>query len=334
MKKALAILMTLAFVASVATADVKIGAWGRGLFTPATGTGSEPTSVEGTSWGDSIRTGFTVAGSSDNVGFQVDMNADGFKPGIGDNALIWVKPFDGLTLKIGQIKEETLRGNGCFGSFDWIRISWTGEDLTFKRIETAKGLVATFTGVENLYIGAGLEASKTTVNMLKDGQYAIGYTFADVGQLRAQYIGAASQINAAFRLTGVENLYIDLGTYLNLTGDLNPTIAGYVNYKLDALALHLLAKADITTATALELGVGANYDLGNGIGILGDVRAADILNNGKIGFMLGATKGFSNGLVGIGFEMATKGGFAPGAYSNADATAASWAVPVRFEYWF
>ena len=52
-------------------------------------------------------------------------------------------------------------------------------------------------------------------------------------------------------------------------------------------------------------------------------------------FMLAASKGFSNGSIGIGFQYSKLGFVAtayPGTY-GAD-TNAEWAVPIKVEYWF
>ncbi|MBN2810538.1 MAG: hypothetical protein JXP39_01440, partial [Spirochaetales bacterium] len=138
MKKALAILTALAVVGGAAFAEISVGGWGRAVFVPLANSGAEDvdsTSHLGTSWTDGgPRIGFTVAGNSDNVGFQIDMNADPVFNGspveavaFGDQAKIWVKPVDMLTVTVGRFKEDTLRGNGTFGVFDWYRSygTWT-----------------------------------------------------------------------------------------------------------------------------------------------------------------------------------------------------------------
>jgi hypothetical protein len=79
---------------------------------------------------------------------------------------------------------------------------------------------------------------------LEDIQIGLGYTIADIGQVRAQYIGAhpsitsdafayvasidAQRIEAAFALTAVENLTLDLGfKYWFAIKDFYPTINTY-----------------------------------------------------------------------------------------------------------
>lgn len=353
MKKALAILMTLALVVGVAFADAKagIGAWGRNIFTPA---GSSAKTVLGTSWAGAPRIGFTAYGQTDDIGFVVDMVSDNMldasstTPFIaaGDQQKVWVKPFSGLTLSFGNVFEDTLRGNASFGSYNWIRLTWTGDDGIFDRIIASKGLVATYTGVENLFIGASVNSGSATGDMFKAGQYAIGYTIPSVGQIRAQYIGgtSAAKIEAAFKVTAVQNLSADIGGKFNIsttsaTVALNPYIAATASYKADALTVNFLADSTVITATDstdktdLELGLGADYGLDGGITISGDVRAANLLTSAGVGALVGVTKGFSNGKVGIGFEYSTTG-FAPGAFNGSGTEKAAWAIPIIVEYWF
>lgn len=84
MKKALKMLLVSALVAtlfsSVAMAEVNIGAWGRGMFVPASGPVGEDGDMvpfDSTSWGGPTRIGMTLSGTSDNVGFRADVRADG-----------------------------------------------------------------------------------------------------------------------------------------------------------------------------------------------------------------------------------------------------------------
>jgi len=360
MKKALAILTALAVVGGAAFAEISVGGWGRAVFVPLANSGAEDvdsTSHLGTSWTNGApRIGFTVAGNSDNVGFQIDMNADNVfgttkvanndvtgDPvdvnfvGFGDQAKIWVKPVDMVTLTVGRFKEDTLRGNGTFGVFDWYRPygTWTGEDLTFTRIESNNGLVVTATPVEGLFAAFALkELDIVTEDLAKNMQLAAGYTIADVGQIRAQYLTTYSAaldenyglMEVAFKLSAVENLYADFGFAMGM-GDsaANMNISAYGNYNVAGATVHALADVTIFEADdvdpAMELGVGANYGLSNGIGLVGDVRYMNTDPDATITFFAGATKGFSNGVFGAGVEVK----------SAADM---GYAIPVRFEYWF
>jgi len=206
MKKALAILMVLALVASAATAEITFGAWGRGLFVPVQNTGADDednTATNGISWMNrnnpgNIRMGMTIKGVSENVGFQIDWNSDGESFGISDQNKIWVKPVSMVTVSIGHVFDDTLRGNACFGAWDWYRgysvVGFDGgsEDFIFKRVDTGKqGFVVSVAPMDALYIVASfndLANKQLTENLLGDFQIQGGYTIANIGQIRAQYI--------------------------------------------------------------------------------------------------------------------------------------------------
>jgi len=367
MKKALVIVMMLMLVASATFAEITIGAWGRGIFLPIADTGadnSDPRVDTAPSWGDwngdESRIGFTIAGKSDNVGFQIDMNVDGGNPNCGDQRKIWVKPFDMLTLSIGRIYDDTLRGNAAYGSFNWYRKygDAVGEDVTFSRIGINAGgesvrkefykeeFEIALTPVENLYVAAIFENldKELTEDLFRNAQYAAGYTIPNIGQIRAQYIGwvdsdtddTAGRFEAAFKVTAVQNLYADIGfatsTNTDVTGDYTK-IAAYGNYKVQAATIHATAIYEmLDDDDGMNFGVGLDYDLGNGLGLNADLRyfndiyankhqKGDGSDSAKITGMLGITKGFSNGLVGIGVQFANQENF-------------GYCIPVRLEYWF
>lgn len=151
MKKALKMLVVSALVAttfsSVALAEVTIGAWGRAVFAPVVSDNQgELSPQQSISWGwggkaAAARIGFSVKGNSDNVGFQVDMNADGQNLGFQDQQKIWVKPIDILTVEVGpSIFYDALRGNATFGNWNWMRLpNQEDEDAVFLRGKAGKG---------------------------------------------------------------------------------------------------------------------------------------------------------------------------------------------------
>ena len=405
MKKIVTI-VAAALVASAAFAQVSIGAWGRALWSPIAYDGKDAVSLQGTSWnanGDP-RVGFTVAGNSDNVGFVVDITGENV--GTGDCAYAWVKPIDMLTIKIGRIHDDTLRGNGAYGLFNYQRIGagWTGEDFTFSRIGAVggkggelNGAVVTLTPVEGLFIGLGTNVDGTAnklaggpAGVINTAQFAVGYTIANVGKVRAQLLGngnaevADDDFNlttvyngyaeAAFDLTAVENLFVTIGARVPfaqkaMKGDLtdiygnNTEVNLYANYKVSALTIHALVGTKIgvhnknylnsmTLENAVDnlkkyrdgdafgfmVGAGIDYAFENGLGIVADVRYQDAVygtsdSKGKdsLVFLAALEKGFSNGKFGIGFEGGTNNA---GPASGTDASAFTFSVPVKAEYWF
>jgi len=398
MKKALAILMIFALVASVAFAEVSIGAWGRGLFVPVYSTGADGDTAATTnkaSWGGNPRIGFTISGSSDNVGFQVDLKADSGKTlDIGDQSKIWVKPMDMLKISLGRVYVDNLRGNAAFGSWNWDRAYGDGsygEDFTFTRVMTApnsrawdnaQGVVFEVTPMDALFFAVafrdvngevepnrgkigydeeGFEIispeGRTTSALFSNMQAAIGYTIQDVGQIKAQimrsemtwkvpdfdmgdvYVNVDADKNddtveLAFNLTMIENLFAEIGYRMTTESDLKQ-VNLYGNYKMDAFTFHVASRFELDKSyiddgaveegTGIYVGGGVDYDLGNGIGVSGDIRFQnDVMVGGGdsvVAFFAGVTKGFSNGLIGAGVEVVSAGD-------------TGYSVPVRFEYWF
>lgn len=376
---------------------VTVGAWGRGIFIPvATGGqvgGSDVTqSILGVSWGGAPRVGITVAGNSENVGFQMDVNADNSSISVGDQQKIWVKPFEGVTIQVGEAYDDTLRGNGTFGSFDWVRngAGTVGEDFTFSRLDTGKGFEVSYAAGDLYVFGAfrnlagntGYDLNKV---VLKNTQEGIGYTIKDVGQIRVQAIGHAGadavtavadttfsdangdgkddtytgttgvsaadayqQVQVAFKLTAVQNVYADIG--IDYPSD--KTAAGhglgvnaYANYTMDKAKIHLLVGYQLPATGSdanIQGGLGFDYGLDGGLALSSDLRYQNKFaagnDNGNTGVFVGITKGFSNGLIGVGVQYATAliskaGANGPFSLSNTD-TKAGLLIPVRVEYWF
>jgi hypothetical protein len=405
MKKALAFFMVLGlasvsmFAADPAPAAVTIGAWGRGVFIPVANSGAsgeKSASLNQASWGGNPRIGFNVVGNSANVGFEVDLVADPVGAtqtptitltngagatakssaiktsylGFGDQQKIWVKPIDMVTVQLGAIYDDTLRGSESFGSFNWVRAmgSWTGDSAIFDRLgESMSGLgnveisiaptKALYTAVYLNGVGDGNGPSHTSI-LANNAQIAAGYTIDGIGQIRAQYIGKAtydavndktvngdSQFQAAFKITAVKDLTADVGIKMHInstvsdtsTGDLEATknIAAGVDYNVAGATIHGLItyaiKKDSDVSGGMEIGLGADYGLANGIGLVGDIRYFNKNGSGatndsgdavaKTNFLVGVTKGFSNGLIGIGVQVSS-------------AANTGYCIPVRMEYWF
>jgi hypothetical protein len=212
-------------------------------------------------------------------------------------------------------------------------------------------------------------------------QIGAAYTITGLGQLKAQVLGydsGAENINTlfsaaggiqtgkkfstvqvAFNLSAVKDLSEELGVQLpTAAADAGYSfqISSITGYTMDKTTLHLevigvnYTGDNAVTATgkkvsglALGGGVGLDYDLGDSVGVSGDVRYRNALaaNSGNdktsagksadafTGFSIGVTKGFSNGLIGLGFEYASKGyGFA---FGSPNASQGNWAIPLRLE---
>lgn len=229
MKKALAILMIFALVASVAVAEVSIGAWGRGIFLPVNNNGDDTITDTAPSWGgwggDEARIGFTIAGNSDNVGFQIDGNVDGGSFNVGDQQKIWIKPMDMVTVQLGRIYDDTLRGNAAFGSFNWYRGlgNGDGEDITFSRIGvegSREAFQVAIAPMDELYVSAYFyDLDKDLLeNMFSKMQFAVGYSIDGIGQFKAQVLTSAVYETVA---TSTYEIDQDTGEIVSVAGTAN-----------------------------------------------------------------------------------------------------------------
>ena len=368
MKKIVGTIAAVAVAAGVAFADVGIGSWGRSVWTPVAydDADGKVKSWEGISWGGNFsRIGITVHGESENVGFALDMNADNYGTtgiGVHDIAHFWAKPWSWLEVKVGKTQDDTGRGNIAYGMFNWKRMGagWTGEDVTFTRFGDGKGgqaqgAIVKVTPVEGLWAIAAFDVQDNGEAVSTFGnhaQYGIGYEIDGIGHIRAQYIGGKNttdvdgstvpedQINAAFDLAAVENLYLTVGAYIPLhlnrgnfamTDKIEDTIpqvklAVGASYKVAAVTFNAFFVGNlpntlkdkdgnniVTKDFNCQVGVGADVDLGNGIGLVADVRFSSAVSYSnssttlkasgeEVVFLVGASKALTNGSIGIGFQ--------------------------------
>jgi outer membrane protein W len=295
---------------------------------------------------------------------SADNNVGGYRGDFCYGSWNWLRPFNWIT-----------DGEG----FTFDGISGTGALIEVFPVE---GL-SVYAHVPLDKIGNKVEAATA----FKNAQAGFAYDIDGVGKLKAQYKGnytpkveavtatpfaldpatgkitgneavaAKDEINdpsiqAAFELTSVENLYATVGFgYTTDSKDMH--IAAGVSYQVTEEAKVYgsfeMLKLDAKDATEMAFGVGADYNLGDGLALNADVRGLMMpkeVTGGDdetyLSFLLGVTKGISsNGLIGIGFQGTTNGfGFLNvydnGRY-NADASkddAFCWAIPVRVEMWF
>ena len=242
MKKTLiAVAAAAALTATSAFAEITFGAWLRSI-TGVASNGEDIVTGTSNSWGGIRPSRVNVAGTSEdgNAGFKLDIyfnatkaqtvNADGTFGGstqvleVGDNAYIWVKPASSVQLALGKFDggETGLRGDFCYGSWNWLRPgNWIADDegLTFRgshtdglmaKITPVDGLVAviqlpvyngTWGGYNNAYqketvIGGEKIDSKYTIeDTFKNGMYAAAYSIEGLGTLKAGYFVSYAEKN-------------------------------------------------------------------------------------------------------------------------------------------
>lgn len=225
--------------------------------------------------GAAPRTGIGVSGSTENVGFAVDMHANGDSGiSLGDNALIWVKPIEQIKIVAGKKDQNELRGDAAFGLWNWDRIGAVGamvlEGWTFPDVFDGNGVAVVAYPIDGLTVGAGIPLSlngtgATLENTYAHGaNYAAAYAIDGVGTIKAAYMTRADGtsrdakkdstsygvIAAAFDLTMVDGLYATVGAQIPTASvnEFDSTIVNaYARYSLDALAVHLAVGTKLNT---------------------------------------------------------------------------------------
>ena len=397
MKKLIGTAMLAALLATSAFAELNMGAWVRTMVAPVAGDGDNIISGWANSWGYGIRNArisFNWTSDDEKVGMMYDIFGDGASGfGSGDYRAAWFKPADWVKFMVGHIDNGyTMRGDLCFGSWNWMRPNnWLFDDegLTFN-LGNADALQVEFFPVEGLQIlgrfampaDGGFQDS---YKMFEQSTFAVGYTIGSVGTIKAAWNGKGTRawyqtagadteddsddvwvtdddkyygdIQAAFDLTAVENLYITVGVKVSLASsdykDLQDDFAFLkaalgVSYQiLDNL--RIAANFGVQTYEeadpSFQFGVGVDVGLTDSLTLSADFRGL-IPGDGAgmtkaedpaFSFLVGLDWGFSgNGQLGIGFQGSTNGyGILAGSDYIAPADDSfSWAVPLKFGYWF
>lgn len=288
MKKIISVLTGLALVAGAAMADgITFGSWGRGLWNVAANSGDDVVTDMHQSWGGlAPRTGIGVSGSTENVGFAVDIHANGDSGiSLGDNALIWVKPIEQIKIVAGKKDQNELRGDAAFGLWNWDRIGAANGDIgmglegwTFPDVFDGNGVAVIAYPVDGLTVGAGIPLSLNGKGATLEDTYAHGANYAaayaidGIGTIKAAYMTKPKALDsdgkdkdygviaAAFDLTMVDGLYASVGaqiptahvfTKYDLLGlnlkDAPTVVNAYARYSLDALAVHLAVGTKLNT---------------------------------------------------------------------------------------
>ena len=309
MKKIVGTIAAIALAASSAFAGANFGmGFSRGFFTPFAWDGEAKADIS-TSWGEAPRIGASFSAASEDVGVVADVKFDKGGVAVNDNAYIWVKPASWLKIQIGQSFDDTLRGNACFGTWDWLRPgNILGEDLTFTRVcgnplvgafNPLPGAIVMLDPIEGLHISAAIKIAitgpqaheftnaykpQTWETIAKNIQVQAGYTIPDVMQIKAQWIGNGANggvINAAVALKAVEGMTLDVGAFIPVENDSKTTIAAFWGMGFDAVSVNVNAQVALANdsrsfknsdKTDVAAGAGIGVDLGNGLSCGADVR--------------------------------------------------------------
>lgn len=331
MKKIISVLTGLALVAGAAMADgITFGSWGRGLWNVAANSGDDVVTDMHQSWGGKApRTGIGVSGSTENVGFAVDMHVNGdsvikladseFKLAdpvitVGDNALIWVKPIEQIKIVAGKKDQNELRGDAAFGLWSWDRIGAVDkmglEGWTFPDVFDGNGVAVIAYPVDGLTVGAGIPLSLNGAGATLEDTYAHGANYAaayaidGIGTVKAAYMTKATAkdsdlkdkdygvIAAAFDLTMVDGLYASVGAQIPTAHVFTSLdLKNPMNPKVTDVPTVVNAYARYSLdALAVHLAVGTKL---NTFDVKKALKGDDAALDGQVGFAIGAGADYS-----------------------------------------
>lgn len=198
MKKILAITAMAAFAAVSFAEGITFGGWLRCLAAPVASNGEDTITAASNSWGAvprSARLNFTAVAPDGNAGFSsgiknpADMTLES-----GDEANLWVKPLDIVKVSYGKYDNNTLRGDLCYGSWNWMRPTawWAGDEGLLMSGNGDTGLMAEITPMEGLYIQALVPITDKNVkagDTYKNLRGGFAYTVPGLVKVKGQYIG-------------------------------------------------------------------------------------------------------------------------------------------------
>ena len=256
--------------ATALSAEITFGAWLRVLAAPVASDGKDTVTAAGNSWGYGARAArLNVSGKSEDekVGFNMGIYNDALDPKIedGDEANLWVKPLDIVKVSYGYYDNNTLRGDLCYGSWNWLRptSSWIAQDeglLMTGLSGKAKGLLGEITPMDNLYIQVFAPIAKQTKaeDTYKNIRAGFAYTIPGTAKIKAQYIGkgeAKTEAAADYATSDFEQKVENGALVYKLKKDAKVATAKDSNSNCT-----LEAEVDVLAVENLFLGVGFQYN--------------------------------------------------------------------------
>lgn len=365
MKKTLVAAAVVAALATSAFAEITFGAWLRVLAAPVASNGDDTVVAMTNSWGYGARTArlnVNAVSEDGNAGFAMGIYNDAsMSLAAGDEAQMWVKPVEQVKVSVGKYDNNTLRGDLCYGSWNWMRCAQntTGEGFIMSG-NGETGLMVEVTPIDALYIQAMLpiapngsgDAVQLAEDAYKEARGGFAYTIDGIGKLKAQYIGNGDDktVEAEFDLTAVDGLYVCAGVVANIWDDAAPDaattkIAAGASYQInDALKVSASGEYQMydDIDASIIVGAGVDYALADGLNAVADVRALiptedydDEKGDPTVSFMVGLQKNVSsNGYIGVAFQGVTNGGsFSNDAVDGTEDNFA-WAIPVAVSVYF
>ena len=264
-----------AFAAVSFAEGITFGAWLRALAAPVASDGDETITQGGNSWGGPARTArinVTAVAPDGNAGFNMGVYNDmDMALTAGDEANLWVKPLDMIKVSYGKYDNNTLRGDVCYGSWNWLRptSSWIAEDEGLLMSGNGgTGLMAEITPMEELYIQV---MAPITTEQVKAGttyknlRAGFAYTVPGLVKVKGQYIGkgeASEDVETA--ATAAEYGWVDDDddpTSAPTWGVVTAAAAASSEKKDGNSNCTLEAEVDVLAVEGLNVGIGFQYNV-------------------------------------------------------------------------
>ena len=262
MKKTLIAVAAAAALTTSAFAEITFGAWLRVVAAPVASDGDETVTAMGNSWGYGARVArlnVNAVAEDGRAGFDMgiynDLN-DGLST--GDQWSIWTKPVEQVKLSFGKYDNNTLRGDVCYGSWNWLRptSSWIAEDEGLLMSGNGgKGALIEATPIEGLYIQALIPIDTTkqkAEDVYKNARGGFAYSIDGIGKIKGQVILNNTPEKAA--VAAANGLYV--------TSDGNATSFAAGDTLPDgAVVIKNAVKAAAASDSALDKTIEAEFDL-------------------------------------------------------------------------
>ena len=272
-----------AFAAVSFAEGITFGAWLRALAAPVANDGDETITAAGNSWGYGARTArinVSATAPDGNAGFNMGVYNDvSMSLSAGDEANLWVKPLDIVKVSYGKYDNNNLRGDLCYGSWNWLRptSSWiAGDEGLLMSGNGDTGLMAEITPVEGLYIQALVPITTTaekaadTYKKLRGG---FAYTVPGLLRIKGQYIGMGKGSEDVAAVEEVQGTYIDAAGAVQTTTSTDyklqenetwlraPVAAAAAKTEDGNSNCNLEAEVDVLAVEGLFAGVGFQYNV-------------------------------------------------------------------------
>ncbi len=242
-----------AFAAVSFAEGITFGAWLRALAAPVANDGDETITSAGNSWGYGARTArinVSAVAPDGNAGFNMGVYNDvSMSLSAGDEANLWVKPLDIVKVSYGKYDNNTLRGDLCYGSWNWLRptSSWIVEDEGLLMSGNGgTGLMVEVTPMEELYIQALVPITTEQVKAgttYKNLRAGFAYTVPGLAKIKGQYIGhGASKTDGTPAVTGTAGKWTDKNGAATTAADIQTATT-----------------FDVSTATGFQDALAAGY---------------------------------------------------------------------------